>query len=281
MNLSMDINSMLFLFVIYFCLKMLLALNLIFTKITFVMKKGIVISVLFLFLVPTVNAQFWKQVKEAAEETVEEVIDENVSSELTEEEVAKALKEALTIGIKKGVTSLSKPNGYFLDPEIKIPLPNEAKQVEDKLRMLGQDKMVDDAIESLNRAAEDAASGAKDLFVKAIQEMTLSDVMNILNGSEDAATNFLENHTRSQLVEKFKPIIKVSLDKVDATKYWNTVFSSYNKLPFVSKVNPDLDDYVTNKAIDGLFVQIAKEEKEIRENPVARVTDLLKKVFGQ
>jgi Protein of unknown function (DUF4197) len=257
-----------------------LALNLIYIKKIFVMKKGIVISILLLFLATTVNAQFWKKVKEAAEETVEEVIEENVTTELTEEEVAKALKEALTIGIEKGVTRVSKPDGYFLDPEIKIPLPNEAKQVEEKLRMLGQDKTIDDAIESLNRAAEDAASGAKDLFVNAIKEMTLSDVMNILNGNEDAATRFLESHTRTQLVEKFKPIIKVSLDKVDATKYWNTVFSNYNKLPFVSKVNPDLDDYVTNKAIDGLFVQIAKEEKEIREDPVARVTDLLKKVFG-
>ncbi len=244
------------------------------------MKKGIIISILLFFIATTVNAQFWKTVKKAAEETVEEVIEENITTELTEEEVAKALKEALTIGIEKGVTRVSKPDGYFLDPEIKIPLPNEAKQVEEKLRMLGQDKMIDDAIESLNRAAEDAASGAKDLFVNAIKEMTLSDVMNILNGNEDAATRFLESNTRTQLIEKFKPIIKVSLDKVDATKYWNTVFSNYNKLPFVGKVNPDLDDYVTNKAIDGLFVQIAKEEKKIREDPVARVTDLLKKVFG-
>jgi len=244
------------------------------------MKKGITIIILLLFVATTVNAQFWKKVKEAAEETVEDVLEENVTTELTEEDVSKALKEALTIGIEKGVTRVSKPDGYFLDPEIKIPLPNEAKQVEDKLRMLGQDKVVDDAIESLNRAAEDASLAAKDLFVNAIKEMTLSDVMNILNGNEDAATEYLKDHTRTQLVEKFKPIIKVSLEKVDATKYWNTVFSNYNKLPFVSKVNPDIDDYVTNKAIDGLFVQIAKEEKEIRVNPIARVTDLLKKVFG-
>jgi len=245
------------------------------------MKKVLVISILLLFLAPTVNAQFWKKVKEAAEETVEDVMEEDISTALTEEEIVKGLKEALNIGIEKGVSRLSKPDGYFLDPEIKIPLPNEAKQVEDKLRMLGQDKMVDDAIESLNRAAEDAASSAKELFVSAIKEMTISEALNILNGNKDAATRYLEDHTRAQLVEKFKPIIKVSLDKVNATKYWNSVFSYYNKLPFVSKVNPDLDDYVTNKAIDGLFVQIAKEEKEIRENPIARVTDILKKVFGQ
>jgi hypothetical protein len=244
------------------------------------MKKIIFITIITLFISSSVNAQFWKKVKEAAEETVEDVIEDDISTALTEEEIVKGLKEALNIGIEKGVSHLSKPDGYFLDPEIKIPLPKEAKQVEDKLRMLGHDKMVDDAIESLNRAAEDAASSAKELFVSAIKEMTISEALNILNGNKDAATQYLEEHTRTQLVEKFKPIIKVSLEKVNATKYWNSVFSYYNKLPFVTKVNPDLDDYVTNKAIDGLFVQIAKEEKEIRENPVARVTDILKKVFG-
>ncbi len=240
------------------------------------MKKSMYFTFVLLFIASAVNAQFWKKVKES----VDEVIEETVTTELTEEEVGKALKEALTIGIEKGVEQLSKPDGYFKDIAIKIPMPDEAKSVEEKLRMLGQGKAVDDAIESMNRAAEDAANGAKDIFVTAIKELTLKDVMNILNGNDDAATRFLEDHTRTQLVEKFKPVIKVSLDKVGATKYWNTVFTSYNKLPFVSKVNPDLDDYVTNKAIDGLFVQIAKEEKEIRKNPAARVSDLLKKVFG-
>ncbi len=221
------------------------------------------------------NAQIFKKLKEAAED----VIDDSKTSEFTEEEVGRALKEALTIGIEKGVERLSKPDGYFKDPEIKIPMPDEAKAVEEKLRMLGQDKKVDEAIESMNRAAEDAASSAKDIFVTAIKELTLRDVMNILHGDDNAATVYLETHTRTKLVEMFKPIIKVSLEKVNATKYWNMVFTSYNKLPFVKKVNPDLDDYVTNKAIDGLFVQIAKEELEIRKNPVARVTDLLKKVF--
>ncbi|MCK5168903.1 MAG: DUF4197 domain-containing protein [Bacteroidales bacterium] len=239
--------------------------------------KKITYLILFIFLLGLqVKAQFIKDLKKAAEN----VIEETATSDLSKEEVGKALKEALTIGIEKGVEQVSKVDGYFKDPTIKIPMPDEAKTVEEKLRMIGQGEAVDNAIESMNRAAEDAASGAKDLFVTAISEMTLQDVMNILNGNDDAATRFLEDHTRSQLVEKFKPIIKVSLDKVGATKYWNTVFSSYNKLPFVKKVNPDLDDYVTNKAIDGLFVQIAKEEKEIRKNPAARVSDLLKKVFG-
>ena len=239
--------------------------------------KKITYLILFTFLLGLqAKAQFIKDLKKAAEN----VIEETTTSDLSKEEVGKALKEALTIGIEKGVEQLSKTDGYFKDPTIKIPMPNEAKSVEEKLRMIGQGEAVDNAIESMNRAAEDAATGAKDLFVTAIKEMTLQDVMNILNGNDDAATRFLEDHTRTQLVEKFKPVIKVSLDKVGATKYWNTVFSSYNKLPFVKKVNPDLDDYVTNKAIDGLFVQIAKEELAIRKNPAARVTDLLKKVFG-
>jgi hypothetical protein len=240
------------------------------------MKKVVYIIALILLMAPNANAQFLKKLLKAAEETIEETS----KTGFTEEEAGKALKEALTIGIKKGVEQLSKPDGYFKDPEVKIPMPKEAKQVEEKLRMLGLDKAVDDAIESMNRAAEDAANGAKDIFVAAIKELTLKDVLNIIDGENDAATRYLEDNTRTILVEKFKPVIKVSLEKVDATKYWNTVFSKYNKLPFVKKINPDLEDYVTNKAIDGLFVQIAKEEKEIRKNPVARVTDLLKKVFG-
>lgn len=201
-------------------------------------------------------------------------------SGLSEDEVGKALKEALNLGIEKGVSQLSKPDGYFKDTQIKILMPDEAKNVETKLRAIGQGQKVDDAIESMNRAAEDAATSAKPLFVDAIKAMTLTDAMNILNGTDDAATKYLSNATRAQLVEKFKPIIKASLDKVGATKYWASVFMTYNAIPMVQKVNPDLVDFVTNKAIDGLFVQIAKEELAIRKNPAARVSDLLKKVFG-
>ena len=238
--------------------------------------KGIYILILSLLITINLNAQFWKDLKKAAEEAIEETNNQD----LTEEEVGRALKEALTIGIEKGVDRVSKVDGYFKDPEIKIIMPDEAKAVEEKLRMLGQDKLVDDAIESINRAAEDAATAAKDIFIVAIKELTLQDVMNILNGEDNAATRYLEDHTRNELVEKFKPIIKASLEKVGATKHWNTVFSYYNKLPFVKKVNPDLEDYTTNKAIDGLFVQIEKEEMEIRKDPAARVTEILKKVVG-
>ncbi len=211
---------------------------------------------------------------------IDKIVATKPTSGLTEDEVGKGLKEALNNGIEKGVSQLSKPDGYFKDAQIKLLLPDEAKQVEEKLRKLGQGQKVDDAIESMNRAAEDAANSSKELFVAAIKNLTLKDVMNILHGNDDAATAYLSTNTRTQLVEKFKPIIKASLDKVGATRHWETLFTAYNKIPMVQKVNPDLVEYATNKAIDGLFIQIAKEELAIRKNPAARVSDLLKKVFG-
>jgi len=240
------------------------------------MKKITFLALGFLLIGTTTgHTQILKDLKNKVEEKVS-----TGSASLTEDEVAAGLKEALTRGVETGVAQLAKPDGYFKDLAIKIPLPPEAENVEIKLRKLGQGKKVDDAIESINRAAEDAAKGAKDIFVNAIKNMSLTDAMSILKGDVNAATNFLSKTTRSALFEKFKPVIKTSLDKVGATKNWNTVFTSYNKIPMVKKVNPDLDEYATNKAIDGLFVQIAKQEKEIRENPAARVSDLLKKVFG-
>lgn len=242
------------------------------------MKNLLYITSSILFLSTSVFGQDFGKLKQKVTETVK--TETSSGGSLTEGEVANGLKEALNNGIEKGVAQLSKPDGYFKDAQIKIPLPDEAKVVETKLRQLGQDKQVDDAIESLNRAAEDAASGAKDLFVTAIKNMTVTDAMGLLKGNDDAATRFLEKSTRDALVVKFKPVIKASLDKVGATKHWNTIFTTYNKIPLVQKVNPDLEEFATNKAIDGLFIQIAKQELEIRKNPGARVTDLLKKVFG-
>tara|TARA_Y100000991_G_scaffold112303_2_gene84794 strand:- start:567 stop:1292 length:726 start_codon:yes stop_codon:yes gene_type:complete len=199
---------------------------------------------------------------------------------LSQDEVARGLKEALNKGIEKGVDKLSVKDGYFKDDQIKLLLPKEAQQVEAKLRKLGQGEKVDATIESLNRAAEDAAGSAKELFVSAIKNLTLKDAMNILKGNNDAATIYLSNSTRPQLIEKFTPIIKVSLEKVGATAQWAKLFNAYNKIPFVEKVNPDLVAYATDKAIEGLFIQVAKQELEIRKNPAARTTALLKKVFG-
>ncbi|MEC7754701.1 MULTISPECIES: DUF4197 domain-containing protein [Roseivirga] len=197
----------------------------------------------------------------------------------TKEEAANALKQALEQGTTKGVDLLSQMDGYFKNPEIKIPLPPEAQSVEQKLRSMGLEKQVDQAVESLNRAAEDAASEAKNIFIAAIKALTIQDAINIVKGEKDAATRFLERETSAELTRKFSPIIENSLNKVNATRHWEDVFSTYNKLPLVKKVETDLTAYVTQKAIDGLFVMIAKEELNIRQNPGARTTELLKKVF--
>ena len=199
---------------------------------------------------------------------------------LTQSEIVSGLKEALTIGIKKGANKVAVTDGYYKNLKIKIPFPPEVQKVEKKLRELGLGKQVDKAILSLNRAAEDAAIEAKPIFVDAIKQMTISDAMGILRGSDDAATKYLKRTTSNKLRAKFKPKIDQSLNKVNATKYWSDVVNIYNKIPFIEKVNPDLGLYVTNKALDGLFIMIAIEEKKIRDNPVARVTELLKRVFG-
>ncbi len=197
----------------------------------------------------------------------------------TKEEAANALKQALEQGTVKGVGVISQLDGYYKNPEIKIPLPAEAQSVEQKLRGMGLGSQVDQAVESLNRAAEDAASEAKDIFVSAIKGLSIQDAINIVKGEKDAATQFLERETTGNLTVKFSPIIEASLKKVNATKYWEDVFNKYNKIPLVKKVETDLTAYVTQKAIDGLFVMIAQEELNIRENPGARTTELLKKVF--
>lgn len=199
---------------------------------------------------------------------------------LSKEEIGEGLKEALTNGVSKGADLVSKLDGYYKNPEIKIPFPPEVKQVETKLRQIGLGSEVDKFIESLNRGAEDAAKEAKPIFVTAIKQMTIQDAWGILKGENDAATKYLNRTTSPLLTEKFKPVIQNSLNKVNATKYYSDLVNTYNKIPLVQKVNPNLDDYATEKAIQGLFVMIAKEEKNIRANPGARTTELLKKVFS-
>jgi hypothetical protein len=200
--------------------------------------------------------------------------------EPTTSEVAAGLKEALIKGVSIGADLVSQTDGYFGNPEIKIPFPPDVKKVEDRLRQIGLGGEVDKFILTLNRGAEDAAREAKPIFVDAIKAMTIEDAWSILRGDDDAATQYLRRTTGTKLAEKFKPVIKASLDKVNATRYYSDIVNTYNRIPLVEKVNPNLDDYATEKAIDGLFVMIAKEEKRIREDPVARTTELLKKVFG-
>jgi hypothetical protein len=199
---------------------------------------------------------------------------------LSTEEVAEGLKEALTKGISKGSDLVSQLDGYFKNPEIKIPFPPEVKNVETKLRQIGLGSEVDKFVLTLNRAAEDAAKEAKPIFVTAIKSMTIQDAWAILRGEQNAATNYLKRTTSVQLKDKFKPVVQNSLNKVNATKYYKDLVTRYNKIPLVQKVNPDLDDYATDRAIEGLFTMIAKEEKNIRQDPLARTSELLKKVFG-
>jgi hypothetical protein len=199
---------------------------------------------------------------------------------LTKEEVANGLKEALVNGITKGTDLTSKMDGYFKNPEIKIPFPNDVKKVEDKLRQLGMGSEVDRFVLTLNRGAEEAAKEAKPIFISAIKQMSIDDAFAVLKGQPDAATQFLKRTTSAQLKEKFKPVVQTNLDKVNATKYYGDLITNYNRIPFISKVNPNLNDYATDMAIQGLFTMIAKEEKSIRQDPAARTTDLLKKVFG-
>lgn len=217
------------------------------------------------------NAQLLKGIKK---------VFSSKSTGLTEQDAASGIKEALIKGTSEGVQVVSKLDGYFGNPEIKIPLPPEANAMAKRLRSMGMGKQVDQAVLSLNRAAEDAAKEAKPIFVAAITNMTITDAVNIVKGKDDAATQYLQKSTSPELNKKFQPIIKTSLDKVDATKYWTDLANIYNKIPFVTKINPNLTEYVTGKAIDGLFVMIAKEELKIRKDPVARTSEILRKVFG-
>ena len=196
-------------------------------------------------------------------------------------EISDGLREALKIGAKKATEKISAQNGFFGDALIKVLMPPEAKKVESTLRNMGMGDQVDKLILSMNRAAEDASTKALDIFVDAIKGMSIQDAVSILNGGNDAATQYLKRTTSAALTHTFMPVIKQSLDKVNATQYWATVFDTYNKLPTTfKKVNPDLPAYVTERALNGVFVYIAQEEARIRKDPNAQVTDLLKNVFG-
>lgn len=198
----------------------------------------------------------------------------------TASEVAEGLKEALVKGVTIGADQVAQLDGYLKNPEIKIPFPPDVRKVEDRLRQLGMGNEVDRFINTLNHGAEDAAKEAKPIFISAIQQLTIEDAWGILRGQPDAATQYLKRTTSGQLKDKFKPVIKASLNKVNATRYYSDLVNTYNKIPLTEKVNPNLDDYATDLAIQGLFVMIAKEEKNIRQDPVARTTDLLKRVFA-
>lgn len=201
-------------------------------------------------------------------------------SGLTNDQMINGLKEALSLGAQSSSDKLSLADGYFKNLAVKILMPPEAKEVEAQLRQLGMGKLVDDAILSMNRAAESAAKDAAPIFLSAIKGMSVNDAVGILTGPNDAATQYLKKTTSSQLTQKFRPVIDAALKKTDATRYWNDVFTNYNKIPFVKKVNPDLNSYVTQKALDGLFYEVAQEEAKIRKDPVGTANSIIEEVFG-
>ncbi len=203
-----------------------------------------------------------------------------MSGGIGNEQIATALKQALQQGIDKEVSRLMKPGGFYNQPDIRILLPEELQQVDKTLRKIGLGKLADEGIKKLNRAAEEAVKEAKPVFVQAIREMTFEDAKNILLGEPNAATQYLKNKTSGQLYQKFRPIVQQSFAKVEADKIWNQIISRYNRIPFVKKVNPDLTDYVTRKALEGVYKKIEVEEKKIRTDINERTTELMKKVFA-
>ena len=202
------------------------------------------------------------------------------SSGLSTDEIAGGLKEALQKGAQTGTAKLSSPGGFLENAALKIIMPPEAQKIESTLRRLGFNQLMDDMIVSMNRAAEDACKTAVPIFTTAIREMTITDGINILRGSDTSATSYLRTKTNTALAQSFSPIIKTSLDKVNATQFWEKIITTYNSVPLIGKkMNPDLVGYVTDKSLSGIYTEIASQEKDIRANPAARTSALLQKVF--
>lgn len=242
-------------------------------------NKHIAIAALLTCNYAQADAQIFKDIVNTANTVINNNSNNNNGS-FSNTDAVSALKEALQIGTRNASGRLNQVNGYFGNQLIKILMPPEARQIEATLRRVGMGDLVDKAILSMNRAAEDAASQAVPIFVNAITGMTIQDGISIVRGGQGAATNYLKNATTAALTSAFRPHIQNSLNKVNATRYWADVINAYNKVPMVKKMNPDLAGYVTERALNGLFISIADEENKIRTNPAARVSDILKKVFG-
>jgi hypothetical protein len=242
------------------------------------MKKAI-LFVVALMAAQFANAQLGGLLKKA-EDKVNAVKTGGVAG-LSQEEVGNGLKEALNIGLNEATQFLSAKDGYFKSP-YKVLLPEEAKKVVGKLKMVPAFANVEaDLTERMNRAAEDAAQKAKPIFIEAIKKMSFADAMSLLSGNPDAATRYLEKTTNAALYAEFKPIIQASLDKVNARSYWKEATTAYNKIPLVTKTNPELDDHVTKMALVGLFSLVELKEKAMRSDSKLRTSDLLKKVFAK
>jgi hypothetical protein len=237
------------------------------------MKTYLAAFIIAVAILPTTSfSQFGK---------LKNLVSKGTGSGVTENEAGQGIKEALAKGVTTAVLNLNKTDGFFGSNIYKVLLPPDAQKIETTLRKAGMGAQVDKAILAINRGAEDAVGFAKDIFISAIKEMTLTDALNILKGNKDAATQYFKQKTSEKLIAAFTPSVKSSLDKVEATKYYGDIVNTYNNFPTTfKKVNPDLPSYVVGKSVDALFDQVGKEEANIRDNPMARTSDILKKVFG-
>ena len=238
--------------------------------------------VLVSLLVFTIPAQAdWKQFLQDFSQSTQNRSDNQQASDLSSDTIAKGLKEALETGTRKAIDTVSQNGGYLNNPQIRIPLPPRVQQAAGLMRQMGLNKMADDFEQSINRAAEKAAPQATSIMIDAIKSMTIDDAKTILNGGNDAATRFFEDRTRSRLAGLFKPVIDTSLNEVGATRYYNQLDEQVSALPVIGQdLNMDLPEYVTDQALDGLFVMLAQEEQKIRTNPAARTSEILQQVFG-
>ena len=234
--------------------------------------KKLVILLLFIPLISA--AQFKDLIKKATDKAA------SVSGTSSGLDIAAGLKEALNKGVTEQVSKLTKADGFYKNEAVKILMPDELVKVDQALRKIGMSSLADDGIKALNRAAEDAVKEATPIFVSAIKNMSITDAKGILLGADNSATSYLQTNTTTALYSKFNPVVKTSIGKVGADVVWGNIITKYNSLPFVSKVNPDITDYITNKALEGVFKMITVEEKDIRTNLKSRTSDVLKKVFA-
>ena len=235
------------------------------------MKK---IKILLLLLSPIVSqAQLNDLIKTVNEKTTA------ITKYTGNVDISSGLKEALNKGISEQVSKLTAVDGFYKNEAVKILMPAELAKVDKTLRKMGLSKLADEGVLLLNRAAEDAVKEATPIFVSAIKNLTITDAKNILLGKDDAATLYLETKTTAELYSKFKPVVQSSIGKVGADVVWTKIMTKYNSVPFVTKINPDITDYVTNKALEGVFKQIAVEELKIRDDLNARTSNTLKEVF--
>ncbi|WP_242121623.1 DUF4197 domain-containing protein [Aestuariivivens sediminicola] len=211
---------------------------------------------------------------------LQQVVNQLPQGGVSQTEIAAGLRQALDFGIDKQVTKLTQPDGFYKNELVKIVLPEELQKVDQTLRDIGLSKLADEGLKLLNRAAEDAVKEATPIFVDAVKGITFADAKTILLGTDDAATQYLSSKTASALYAKFHPVIKKSFSKVGADTIWTNLITKYNAIPLTANVNPDLTDYVTKEALEGVYTMIAVEEKDIRNKLTSRTTDLLKKVFA-